>query len=398
MLKTSQLTTSVIALLFIFGACTPDEKKESDHEGAGQHEDHGEDHHDDNTVRLTTEQVTNAGIQIGDFEKMNIGEVVQANGEMDLPPENIAAVTSPMEGYVEKVPYLIGDYVKKGATVVSLKHPGFIILQEKYLDAKSKSEFLEQELKRQKELSDENINAKKKLQQTRSEYRSSLAKMSSLKKQLEYIGINPGSVSETNMSSIISIKAPFSGYVTELNVHRGMHVSPEKEIYEMVNLDHMHLEINVFEEDIGKVKKGQNIDFTVPAIGDEWFKGEVHLVGKSFDREKKTVLVHGHLKEEDSAFIRGLYIEAKINTEAKNVAALPENAVVRDKGKSYIFIKIGENEFKAIEVNTGKPTREYIQVMPSSPLPEHKGVVTKGAFVLISELKKGEGGGHGHDH
>ena len=63
----------------------------------------------------------------------------------------------------------------------------------------------------------------------------------------------------------------------------------------LFKLHNLHLELNVFEKDILKVKEGKKITFTVPEASKEVFNAEVHLVGKSIEGNDRTINVHGHL-------------------------------------------------------------------------------------------------------
>lgn len=206
-----------------------------------------------------------------------------------------------------------------------------------------------------------------------------------------------------------------SGYITKLSVHNGEFANQERELYELADPRHMHLELNVFEKDVSKVKIGQPIRFTVPSVGPKVYEGEVYLVGKSFDQDNKTVKVHGHIAGEHESFIRGMYVEAKIYTGDQQVQALPEEAIVEDEGKSYIFIltkdehaqeeEHGHEEpaeaeeehgtsFRRIQVVTGGKDQGYVQIKQAPDLPEGAEIVTKGAYYLFSEMKKGAGGHH----
>ena len=87
-------------------------------------------------------------------------------------------------------------------------------------------------------------------------------------------------------------------------------MSSASELLEIVNTDHIHLELSVFEKDILKIKKDQKIEFKIPESSDKTFDAAVHLVGTSINTDR-TIKVHGHINDEESNnFISGMYIEA----------------------------------------------------------------------------------------
>jgi len=421
------LIIPVIALVFL--QCgSPESAIEDEHElheeATGDHKDHEE--VEGNEVELSDVQLANAELKYGSIDTLYISGFVNVNGILDLPPQNIAAVSAPMNGFVKQANYLVGDYVKKGTVLATLEHMDYIKLQEEYLNIISNLEYLEAEFQRQKKLDSARVNSRKQFQEARAAYNSAIARRKALKKQLQYMGISPESVARGNISSVIAVRAPINGYITALNVHNGSFARSEHELYELIDTDHMHLELNVFEQDMKKVSIGQPLSFRVPSTGNENYQGEVFLVGKSFDSENKTIKVHGHIQGEHEHFLRGLYVEAKIYTSDQQVQALPEEAIVEEEGKSYIFVRTEEEHadehegevkqttlsqheeeehaheeghgitFRRIQVVTGAKDQGFIQIKKVAEISASAEIVTQGAYYLFSEMKKGEGGHHHH--
>ncbi len=421
-LKTIFKSCLLLILVIFISQCTADqthEAEDSHTHAETQEEDH---HEDENSVMLTETQLASAGIAYGTFDTINTSGFVLANGVLDLPPQNVAAISSPMPGFVKKVNYLVGNQVKKGAVLAVIEHPDFLKMQEEYMTLTSQLTYLKAEWQRQRQLDSANVTAKKRFQEAEATYQAAQAREKSLEQQLIYVGLQPKEIRQGNLSSTIFIRAPFSGYITQLNTHNGMYVQPEQELYEIIDMEHMHIELNVFEKDIPKVKVGQEIKFRIPSLGDQEYDGEVFLVGKSFDKESKTIRIHGHIHEDSEAFIRGLYLEATIYTGDQKVKALPEEALVRDEGQYYIFVKQqpsdhdeGENHkhqhegenadhhdhstegitFQRIQVNPGRVQNGWMEIINSPELPAGAQIVIKGAYDLYSEMKKGEAG-HSH--
>lgn len=90
-----------------------------------------------------------------------------------------------------------------------------------------------------------------------STYQSSLASYNGLRQKLQMMSINPKDVEQGQISSSINLYAPINGYVTKVNISNGSFVSSSSELLEIVNTDHIHLELNVFEKDILNIKKEQ---------------------------------------------------------------------------------------------------------------------------------------------
>lgn len=374
------------------------------HGSADSHSGHGHGAHEEgeeNIARLTTAQIETIGLEMGAFTEMKITGFVKANGVLDLPPEEIATVSAPAEGYVRNIRegYLIGSYIKKGAVLATIEHPKYIQMQQSYLEVQAELEYTKLEKERQATLTTANAGALKKLQEATSKLKILEAKEQSLKKQIQYLGISIDKVKQGDISSTIALVAPISGYITELNINQGKYITPQERLYEIVNNNHIHLELDIFEKDIAQIEEGQKISFTIPALDNESYEGDVKLIGKAFDMHTKTVRVHGHVDGKNPKFLRGSYIEAKIWTTGNKVNALPEEAIVKKDGFDYIFIQKSADEkgteFEMIRVKTGKSEDGFVHVAPLSPLPKDAVIALNQAYFIASDMTKAE---HEHSH
>src|SRR5690606_24528688 len=93
--------------------------------------DEGEEHSE--AIELTEEQMKAVGIEIGKIELKNLSSVIKASGQLEVPPQNKADVTSLIGGVTKSIFVLEGNYVKKGQTVAMIENPEFIKLQQEYL-------------------------------------------------------------------------------------------------------------------------------------------------------------------------------------------------------------------------------------------------------------------------
>jgi cobalt-zinc-cadmium efflux system membrane fusion protein len=356
-------------------------------------------HHEEEHISLTQSQAEDAGLTYGTFGQEEIKIPIEANGSIELPPNNIASISSLLDGFVVKINYLEGDVVKKGQVLVELKDPAYVKLQQGYLSVYGRLNYLEQELERQQILNDADVGAKKNLQQAQSEYSSKKAELAALKEQLSYVGISANAIENGKIQNRVYLRAPFGGTVTSVSAHNGEKVLSGQEVMQVINREHMHLELQLFQKDIPKVKKGQKVQFTIPAFEDSpVFEGEVSLVGKNLNMDSKTIRVHAHF-EENEILIPGLYVEAKIMQDSKKARVLPTSAIVSNEGTSYFFIKTETNGseiyFEKVAFEPGIKSEDYVQIKSFDEIQDTTSIVLKGAFTLKAVMNKSEGG-HGH--
>lgn len=391
--------------LLLAGCNTPKENAQEEH------------HEEKNKVELTASQFKTAQIAYAKVEMKNLSSTVQVNGVLDVPPQNLVTVSALMGGFVKSTDLLQGMKVKKGEVLATIQNPDFIQIQQDYLDNKSKLKFAEQEYKRQEELVKDNVAAQKIFQQVSADYNSLKAIQSGLSEKLSILGINPASVENGKITSIISIVSPINGYVTTVNVNIGKYVNPQDVICEVVNTEHLHVELTVFEKDLNKIQIGQKVRFYLANEGGKERTATVYLINKKIDPDR-SVRVHAHLDKEEPSFVPGIYLKAAIEVTNNQTTAVPDEAIVSAEGKFYIFIKddghghehTAEKEhqegnekheeeyaFSSVEVTKGVSQNGYTEIfLPEGFELDHAEVVIKGAYSLLSKMNNSEEEGHAH--
>ena len=348
-----------------------------------------------NEITITKAQFQGEKMAIGTLAEYDFNETVKVNGMIDVPPKNKSSVSTFTGGYITKTPLLVGDSVKKGQLLVTLENPEFVELQQNYLEVSEQLNYLKSEFNRQKTLFDEKITSEKNFLKAESAYKSNLAHYNGLRKKLQMLNLNPSSVEQGRIASTINLYAPISGHVTKVNVSNGTYVSPSDVIMEIVDIDHIHLELLVFEKDIMQIKKDQKIEFTIPEASDKTFEAEVHLVGTTIDEQTRRVKVHGHVDNDKENFIVGMFVDADIIIESKKGFGLPKEALIEVDNEFFVLILDEENtdefHFETFKLELGKQTEAYVEILNSEALKD-KQIVIKGTNML---LNNGEGG-HSH--
>ncbi len=344
--------------------------------------------HGEKIVALTLEQFNTSGMKLGRLTPQLFSERVHATGMLDVPPQYKTAVSAYYGGTVKEVHLLVGQKVSQGATLFTLENPEYVQMQQDYLSAKSRLNYLRAEYERQKTLLNEKVASRKKFLKAEADYLSVLSDYNALGKKLELLNIDTQTLNAENITTFAEIKAPISGYVTEVNITRGQYLSPNEVAVSIVSNEHMHLELNVFEKDITKIRKGQPIRFRLPDNGTDYYEGEVFLVGRAVYSEDRAINVHGHFHpaKQNFPFIPGMYIEAEILVDQQQSPALPADAVVNVGEANYVLVKksLANNTYTFAQraVKIGRTNDGYIQILNADELANQE-ILIKGAFDLI---------------
>ncbi|MCM4159250.1 efflux RND transporter periplasmic adaptor subunit [Antarcticibacterium flavum] len=350
----------------------------------------GEETSNTNEITVTRQQFESSGMKIGTFETLEFPEIVQTTGEIDVPPENRAVINAFVGGYVKRNPLLVGDDVKKGQPLITLENPDYIEIQQQYLEVAEQLKYLKAEFDRQQTLFEEKVTSEKKFLQAESDYRRNMAMYNGLRQKLQMLNISPSLVEQGKITSEITIYSPISGSITAVDVSKGMFVTAQDRIMEIVEKEHMHLELIAFEKDVMQIKKGQEIIFKTPEGNSNSFSGEVYLVGKAIDRQSRTVLIHGHLPDSlVEKLTVGMFVEAGIVTNKTKQQALPEEAVIEQEGFSYVLHLLGEENgnyiFQKKEVRPAATYNGYKAIENTADFEANARFLTNGSFRLIGE-------------
>ena len=338
-------------------------------------------------VELNAEQLKNAGITIGYPAEMNMHSTIKVNGVVDVPPQGMVSVSFPLGGYLKSSHLLPGMGVKKGEVIAILEDQSYVQLQQDYLMAKAKMEFLSTDLIRQKELSEQDAASKKTYQQASSEFTIQQVLIRSLEEKLRIVGIDPGKLSVNTITRTISLRSPINGYVTKVNVNIGKYVNPADVLFELVDPDDIHAALTVFEKDIIQIKKGMRASVSLADKPGKKYKVDVILVTRNVD-ENRGGLVHCHFENANHELLPGMFLNGSFELDNKRAIVVPESAVVRYQSKPYIFIAKDSSRFEMMEVEIGISNQQMIELKVRENMDwKQQKVVLKNAYSLLGKLK-----------
>lgn len=402
----------VLVAFFAFNACTNNHKEGDGHNHGTEAETTTDEHEEEeeNVAVLTDEQMKAVGIEIGSIEQKQLSATLKANGALRVPNSNKANATSLFGGVIKSLNVEIGDFVRKGQVIATISNPQFIQLQEEYLSINSRIEFAEQEVARQRELNEGNAGAKKNLQSATTELNTLRTRKASLQQQIQMMGINPASLSNSNLKSSLVVTSPISGTVSNVFAKIGSYVDVSSPIAEIIENTALHLDLQVYEKDIPLIKIGQKIDFVVTNNPNKTYSAEVYSIGSSFSGESKTIAVHSKITGDKAGLIDGMSITGMVSLDDVLSTAVPNDAIVNADGKYYIFlVKEREEEahdhnhgsekgtqFVRMEVVKGATQLGYTAITPVSEIPHGAHIVVKGAFFVNAKMD--DSGEHAHAH
>ena len=364
-----------------------------------------DEHEDPNVAHFTEEQIKTVGIQMGSIESKELSNTIKVSGMLTVPNQNKAFVTPSYSGIVRSLYVQPGNYVSKGKVIATISNPDLIVMQQQLQQVNGQIRMAELEVTRAQQLYKGNAAPLKKFQQAQTDLATLRSQRSGLQKQLGSIGAAQG------YSSSLAVRAPISGTVSKVIAQIGSNVDMASPIAEIVSNAALHLDIYVYEKDLGKVQPGQTIHFTLTNSPGKEYDAKITSIGTAFEGESKTVPVRAQVFGDRAGLIDGMNVTAVISLDNQTAASVPTEAIVNDKGQDFIFImqnkddKEGDNKktveekeisFEKIPVAKGVTDLGYTQITPLKPIDPNAKIVTKNAFFILAKLNNKGEEGHGH--
>ncbi|MBV8324742.1 efflux RND transporter periplasmic adaptor subunit [Chryseobacterium sp.] len=350
---------------------------------------------------LTEEQMKSVGVAVGTVEMKELTSTIKANGLLSVPNSNKATITSLYGGIIKTLNIQVGSIVRKGQVIATIANPEYIQLQEDYLTTNSRITYAEQEFRRQRELFDNDAGAKKNLQTADAELKTLRTKKASLIKQLQMMGISPGAVSNGNMKSGLVITSPINGTISGITAQIGSYVDISSPVATVIDNGSIHLDLQVFERDLPKMRVGQIVHFKLTNNPETEYDARIYSIGSSFENESKTISMHCEVTGNKSGLIDGMNITGIVSLDKSTTPAVPTEAIVEADGKYYVFIQTDKKaedhdekgkphpktlNFEKIEVMKGTSDMGYTAITPVGEIAPNAKIVVKGAFFVNAKL------------
>lgn len=361
-------------------------------------EEHTDHHENGDRITLTDYQVKTLNLKTGPIPRKVLSGFVKANGRLEVPPQHEANVTAILGGNVHSIKVIEGDPVEKGQVLAYIMHPSLIQLQTDYVKASSQLTFLEKELKRQKRLYDENVGSGQTYEKTQADYMSLKGEVKGYEAQIKQLNLNPNAIIKGKTYEYIPIVSPIDGFVEKVPIKIGQYASAQTSLFMLVNTEHIHADLMVYEKDIAKISEGQTIQFSVVSNPEELLTASIYSVGKQFEEKPKAIHVHAEIKNRKDFLVPGMYINGHILTQSDSVMAVQQEALYEDNGQYYIF-GIEEDTsgktFSPIPVKTGTEHDGWVAITPLYEEDLQRKIALDNAYYLVSEMKKSQAS-HSH--
>jgi cobalt-zinc-cadmium efflux system membrane fusion protein len=362
-------------------------------------EQHGEDHDEEQAVRLSEAEQREFGIEVETAGPGTLREHVSLPGEVVLNADRRAHVVPRVPGVVRQVLKTLGEQVRVGDVMAVLDSRELAELQSTYLAAVEKVVLAEATFRREEDLwkkqitsQQEYLEAKQALAAARIERRAAEQKLHALGFSEAYIAQLPTRPDTTFTQ--YAMTAPFDGTVIEKHISLGEVFKEDAEAYVVADLRSVWVDLRVYQKDLPFVRPGQPV---VIAAGRDIpdTQGTIAYVGPLVGEQTRTALARVVLPNSDGHWRPGLFVTGNVVVQDVDVPLLiPKTAVLTLEERPTVFTETAAG-WKPQPVTLGRSNDTHVEI--TAGLTPGQRYVTSGAFTLKAQLSKAAFG-EGHSH
>jgi len=347
-------------------------------------------------LRVKAEMLRDLKVTTAEVEARPGGEGSTLLGELRVNENAYAEVGAPIASRVVNVNAGIGDNVRVGEALAMLQSTDLGRSRADIITAQSRLELAKQILERKKRLSAEKIVAQKDVQEAESNVATAEADLRAARASVRAMG---ASADESNDSSQYSLRSPVSGTVIERFAIKGKMVGAEEVLFKVGDLSNLWLNVQAYERDAVRIKRGSEVLITLPALPGRSISGKVDLVGRSVNPESRTLTIRVVVANRDGVLRPGMSATAWVTPGDAGAATITAPAASLQRlGNDWVVFIPGKQpgEFEIRKVGRGRDLGGEIEILNGVSAREK--VVVEGAFLLKAEAEKARGEGSEHDH
>lgn len=342
-------------------------------------------------LHLTTEELARTVIEVAPVARGQLRVPREFTATVQSNENELAEVTTLIRGRVVKVSVDVGQDVKKDTLLALLHSTDLGVAEGAYLKAKARLHEAELAYERARDLHEHKAVSLAELQRREAEMKTARAEARETQNRLELLGVPQQEVMrldrEHTIKADVPLRAPFDGRVIMRNITRGEVVETNQKFFTVADLSDVWVVGNVPEKDVQFIRKDQKVDVIVSAYPHAVFPGTITYISDVLDPATRTMRLRVTVPNPDRMLKPEMFASVRVYA-APNPDALtiPSAAVQNGPSGKMAFVRRGEREFEVRTVKLGLEQGDLVTVLDG--LSEGEPVVTRGAFMLKSELER----------
>lgn len=356
-------------------------------------------------VTISDEARETIGLTVVAAEERPFAAMIQTTGVVMANETRVAHIRPLAPGRVEQVHVRTGDRVTAGEALVTYDNIEMGQLAGEYRAAAAaveralaETDVARRALERAGRLVESGGLSRAEYERREAEHKRAVAavsteraSMANVEQKLRRFGVSSAELSkltsaEGSGSSRGVLRAAFAGVVTATNVAPGESVDTERELLTITDLSNVWVLGDLYQKDLGAVRRGQEALISVESYPGETFAGRISYISDVLDAASRTAKVRAEVPNRDGRLKLQMFVSMQVPTgESRPTIVIPSSALQEIDEQPVVFVQTDEDTFEKRVVSIGPAQRDSVPVHGGLKAGER--VVTTGAFMLKSKLK-----------
>ena len=294
---------------------------------------------------LTDAQVQGAHLKIEPAGQKNLALHLTTAGRVAFDEARVAHVFSPVSGRVTQVLGAYGQKVGKGDPLAVIESPDLGSAWSDLLKARADMVAAGHELERQKNLFEHHAAAERDYEAAQDNATKALAEVerAQLRLKMLHASESGGATQE------FLLRSPIAGEIVNRNATPGLEVqgmlssaNVVQELFTVGDIEEVWIWGDLYERDIGKVRRGQKAAITAVAWPGREIAGTVDFVGSALDPQTHTAKIRCSVRNPERLLKPEMYVTLSVELDRRNTLALPREAVVRSGDRQVVYVEDGK--------------------------------------------------------
>lgn len=281
-------------------------------------------------------------------------------------------------GNVTKVYIELGDYVKKGQLLATIRSTEVASFEKELEDAKNDVVVAKNNLKVAQELFEGKLSAERDVLEAKSSLDKALSQLHRIEETYKIYNIKGGAT--------FDVRSPLNGFIIQKKINEDMLLRNDRSdnIFDIAEIDNVWAIANVNESDINQVKLGNDAEVSTISYQDKKFKGKVDKIFNILDPETKAMKVRIKLNNPDYLLKPEMRATIKVSyTQDTSMMSIPSSAVIFDKSKSFVMIFKDRNNIETRQIEVFRQVGDITYV---TSVKEGEKVITQNHLLIYDAL------------
>lgn len=341
-----------------------------------------------NDIVISTIHLNSSGITFGRAEMREVESTVSGPATFVPIPDNVANVSIPISGIIDKVLVNEGAVVREGQPLCYIRSTELEGLRAEYFKSKSSLDLAEQTFRRQQRLHEQRLISDQDMQEAQAHLDAATAEFRGIEGMTRAVGLERQDLSPSaSPGSMFVVRAPIAGTVTVRTAIRGSQIDSASMLFKIVQLRELWADVQIPADHAMRISPGDRATLSVSSDASTPVDGIVDQIGSEVNPSTRCLSVKVRVRNEDRKLLPQLFARATImHGGTTTCLCVPNDAIAEDRSgdvrREYVFLKVNDSTFSKRIVTVGSRGSRYSEIRDG--LADGETVATNALFILKS--------------